>query len=88
MLDLLDFQPDKGGDLKKLKDNQRRRHAPESIIDDVVALFEDHKKSSVILLQTCVMLKASSEIRRHSSWLEDKCEAKGDWTKEESLVLF
>ena len=46
MLDLLDFQEDKGGDLKKLKESQRRRHAPESIVDDVLALFEDHKKSA------------------------------------------
>jgi len=46
MLDLLDFQEDKGGDLKKLRESQRRRHAPESIVDDVLALFEDHKKST------------------------------------------
>lgn len=46
MLDLLDFQEDKGGDLKKLRESQRRRHAPESIVDDVLALFEDHKKSA------------------------------------------
>jgi seryl-tRNA synthetase len=47
MLDLLDFQEDKGGDLKKLRESQRRRHAPESVIDDVLALFEDHKKSKL-----------------------------------------
>ena len=45
MLDLLDFQADKGGDLKKLKENQRRRYASEALIDDIVATFEDHKKS-------------------------------------------
>ena len=45
MIDLLDFQEDKGGDLKKIRESQRRRHAPESIVDDVLALFEDHKKS-------------------------------------------
>ena len=45
MLDLLDFQEDKGGSLAKLKESQRKRYAPESIIDDVVLLFEDHKKT-------------------------------------------
>ena len=45
MLDILDFQPDKGGDLTKLRESQRRRHGPESTIDDIVALFEDFKQS-------------------------------------------
>ena len=45
MLDILDFQEDKGGDLQKLRESQRRRYAPEAIVDDVVALFEDMKKS-------------------------------------------
>jgi hypothetical protein len=45
MLDLLDFQADKGGDLNKLRENQRRRYAPEAVVEDVVALFEDYKKS-------------------------------------------
>jgi seryl-tRNA synthetase len=46
VLDLLDFQVDKGGDLAKLKESQRRRYAPESAVDDIVALFEDMKKSA------------------------------------------
>ena len=45
MLDILDFQTDKGGDLQKLRENQRKRYAPESIVDDVVASFEDYKRS-------------------------------------------
>ena len=48
MIDLLDFQEDKGGDLKKIRESQRRRYAPESIVDDVLALFEDHKKSMLL----------------------------------------
>ena len=56
MLDLLDFQEDKGGDLKKIRESQRRRHAPESIVDDVLAIFEDHKKS--MLEATWLRLKA------------------------------
>ena len=68
MLDILDFQEDKGGDLKKLRENQRRRYAPESIIDDVLALFEDHKKSiNCMLLCFATILTASSEVRRNSN---------------------
>ena len=52
MLDLLDFQPDKGGDLSKLRESQRKRFAPEAIVEDVVALFEDHKKSLTAIFST------------------------------------
>ena len=61
MLDILDFQEDKGGDLKKLRESQRRRYAPEAIVDDVVALFEDMKKSVLwctFMLFFSVMLMA------------------------------
>ena len=46
MLDLLDFQVDKGGDLERIRESQRRRHASEVVVDDVVALFEDYKRST------------------------------------------
>jgi seryl-tRNA synthetase len=49
MLDILDFQEDKGGNLNKLRESQRRRYAAESTVDDIVTLFEDHKKSMPIL---------------------------------------
>ena len=45
MLDLLDFQEDKGGSLAKLRESQKKRYAPEATIDEVVKLFEDHKKT-------------------------------------------
>ena len=48
MLDLLDFQVDKGGDLERIRESQRRRHASEVVVDDVVALFEDHKRSTYL----------------------------------------
>ena len=45
MLDLLDFQADKGGDIAKIKESQRRRYESPSTVDDVLLLFEDHKRS-------------------------------------------
>ena len=45
MLDILDFVEEKGGDPRRIRESQRRRHAPETIVDDVLALYEDHKKS-------------------------------------------
>ena len=47
MLDPNDFIAERGGDPNKIRESQRRRHAPESIVDDVIALHEDHKKSQI-----------------------------------------
>jgi hypothetical protein len=44
MLDINDFIAERGGDVKKIKESQRRRHAPEEVVDEVIALFEDHRK--------------------------------------------
>ncbi|KAI9881371.1 MAG: Cytosolic seryl-tRNA synthetase [Pleopsidium flavum] len=45
MLDVFDFIEDKGGDPKKIRESQRRRYAPEEAVDEVIALYEDHRKS-------------------------------------------
>ncbi|MCJ1321048.1 Cytosolic seryl-tRNA synthetase [Xylographa vitiligo] len=61
MLDILDFQEDKGGDLKKLRESQRRRYAPEAIVDDVVALFEDMKKTRYAATQIGTQINATQK---------------------------
>ena len=45
MLDVFDFVEEKGGNPNKIRESQRRRYASETVVDDVLALFEDHKKS-------------------------------------------
>ncbi|EGP84842.1 unnamed protein product [Zymoseptoria tritici ST99CH_1A5] len=45
MLDINDFIKERGGDPAKIKESQRRRHAPEEVVDEVIALFEDHRKT-------------------------------------------
>ena len=45
MLDVSDFIEEKGGDPKKIRESQRRRYAPEEAVDEVIALYEDHRKS-------------------------------------------
>jgi len=45
MLDVSDFIKDKGGDPQKIKESQRRRYAPEEAVDEVIALYEDHRTS-------------------------------------------
>jgi hypothetical protein len=45
MLDILDFIEEKGGDPKAIRESQRRRYAPVEVVDEVIALYEDHRKS-------------------------------------------
>ncbi|KAL8909644.1 MAG: hypothetical protein Q9207_000142 [Kuettlingeria erythrocarpa] len=45
MLDVVDFIKDRGGDPKLIRESQGRRHAPEEAVDEVIALFEDHRKA-------------------------------------------
>lgn len=45
MLDLLDFITDRGGNPEKIRESQRRRHAPIEIVDEIIEKFEDHRKT-------------------------------------------
>ena len=45
MLDVFDFIPDKGGDPNRIRESQRRRHAPESVVEEIQKLYEDAKTS-------------------------------------------
>lgn len=45
VLDIKDFIKDQGGNPEAIRESQRRRYAPESAVDDIINLFEDHKKS-------------------------------------------
>ena len=85
VLDLVDFQADKGGDLKKLKESQRRRYAPESLIDDIVASFEDVKKSNRMpstFRPDQLADEQDSEICFHANRFADQRDAEGDWAEE------
>lgn len=47
MLDVFDFIVEKGGDPNKIKESQRKRFAPETVVDEVISLYEDHRKSEL-----------------------------------------
>ena len=49
MLDVVDFITERGGDPKAIRESQRRRNAPEDAVDEVIALFEDHRTSQLTL---------------------------------------
>ena len=50
MLDVFDFLEDKGGDAKKLKESQRRRFAPEGAVEEIQALYEDARTSTLLAM--------------------------------------
>ncbi|KAI9721469.1 MAG: hypothetical protein M1812_002231 [Candelaria pacifica] len=72
MLDVFDFIPDKGGDPKKIRESQRRRFAPEEVVDEVAALFEDHRKTQYEVTQY------GSKINATQKEIGLKKKAKGD----------
>jgi len=45
MLDVNDFVVERGGDPEKIRESQRRRFAKVELVDEVIALYEDHRKS-------------------------------------------
>lgn len=45
MLDIVDFIKERGGDPEKIRESQRRRFAPVEAVDEIIALYEDHRLS-------------------------------------------
>jgi seryl-tRNA synthetase len=45
MLDVLDFIKERGGDPDKVRASQRKRFAPESVVDEVIELWQDARRS-------------------------------------------
>ncbi len=49
MLDVLDFVEERGGNPKQIRESQRRRHAPEALVDEVLDMYEDNRKSEPVV---------------------------------------
>jgi seryl-tRNA synthetase len=46
-----DFIKERGGDPEKIRDSQRKRNAPVEIVDEVIADFEEHRKTQYAATQ-------------------------------------
>lgn len=46
MLDITDFITERGGDPERIRESQRRRGEPVEIVDDIIHMFEDHRKTN------------------------------------------
>lgn len=51
MLDINDFIKERGGDPEKIRESQRKRNAPVELVDEIIADFEDHRKTQYAVTQ-------------------------------------
>lgn len=49
MLDILDFITEKGGDVAKIFQSQMRRNASTDLINEVIELYDEHRKGMNLL---------------------------------------
>ncbi|TGO37315.1 hypothetical protein BHYA_0100g00150 [Botrytis hyacinthi] len=86
MLDVNDFITERGGNPQKIKDSQRRRYAPEEVVDEVIAMYEDHRKTQYAATQVNSKInETQKEIGAKKKAKEDATELlqkKADLTKE------
>lgn len=56
MLDVNDFITERGGNPELIRESQRRRFASVEVVDEVIALFEDHRRSKYLfnILVDCI----------------------------------
>ncbi|OQD70526.1 hypothetical protein PENDEC_c023G01573 [Penicillium decumbens] len=72
MLDLNDFITERGGDINKIKESQRRRFAPEDVVEEVIALYEEARRARYAATQIGSELNAvQKEIGKKKKARED-----------------
>ncbi|KAI9797538.1 MAG: Cytosolic seryl-tRNA synthetase [Piccolia ochrophora] len=75
MLDVLDFIAERGGNPTKIRESQRQRYASEDLVDQIVALYEDHRRTKYDASQL------GSAINATQKEIGAKKKAKGDATE-------
>lgn len=51
MLDVIDFIKERGGDPEKIRESQRRRYAKVEVVDEVITLYEDARRTNYEAMQ-------------------------------------
>ncbi|KAI9790375.1 MAG: Cytosolic seryl-tRNA synthetase [Peltula sp. TS41687] len=71
MLDVLDFITERGGEPEKIRESQRRRYAPVEVVDEVIALYEDHRKSKLAKEDASALLQKKAELEKEKKAAEE-----------------
>ncbi|KAK3945029.1 serine--tRNA ligase, cytoplasmic [Diplogelasinospora grovesii] len=74
MLDVNDFIAKRGGNPDRIRESQRKRFAPVEVVDEVIAMFEDHLQTSYSAMQV------NTEINAVQKQIGPKKKAKEDVT--------
>ena len=74
MLDLDDFITERGGNPEKVRESQRRRGDPVEVVDEVIALWDDHRRGMFPnkLPSHLHSYHVDSAIHLHSNWSRDQ----------------
>jgi len=82
MLDVNDFIKERGGDPEKVRESQRRRHAPVEVVDEVISMFEDHRRTnyeaSQIKTKVNAVQKEIGQIKKAKGNADDLLKQKAD----------
>ncbi|EYE99537.1 serine--tRNA ligase SES1 [Aspergillus ruber CBS 135680] len=85
MLDITDFVTDRGGNPNKIKESQRKRFAPESAVDEVIALYEEARRARYevgqIGSQVNAILKEIGKKKKNKEDANDLIEQKANLEK-------
>lgn len=85
MLDVNDFITERGGNPQKIKDSQRLRYAPEEAVDEVIAMYEDHRKSKPVNTSPIfqILTNYCSPVHSYTSQQQDQRNSKSNRRKKE-----
>jgi hypothetical protein len=77
MLDVTDFIKERGGDPEKIRESQRRRYAKVEAVDEIIEMYEDHRKTQYAATQINTkindvnkLIGAKKKVASHSNPLE------------------
>jgi hypothetical protein len=87
MLDVFDFIVEKGGNPQKIRDSQKRRYASEEVVDEVIVLYEDHRKSKFehsSTLRRALTYSVCSSVLSDPNKLQNQRDPKANWCQKES----
>ncbi|KAI6355872.1 hypothetical protein MCOR25_008078 [Pyricularia grisea] len=51
VLDVTDFITERGGNPEKIRESQRRRHAPVEVVDEIITMWDDHRRTQYAATQ-------------------------------------
>jgi seryl-tRNA synthetase len=91
MLDVNDFITERGGNPEAIRESQRKRHAPVEVVDEVIAMWEDHRRTDYDASQYSAKINAVQKQigpkKKAKEDVTDLLKQKADLEKEKKELL-